>query len=419
MSFIPSIDDSSVHPTHLDEDRSQGENSFQRTVTSSDASPSVHESITAPKNTDFRHSDDTNETSTASSPSLDRYRRRTSRAGGQEVVVPTDLVPDDFNQGPIEALEVPGTSADHDENGLQRRAQAQQQPVLPTSSVVTNKSTRMGGNSKAVSRAGLLEKDCEDLRKKQQKLQMNIDGPPHTPKEQYFSSALSMRIVPPIKPVKNCIILMHDSASNETFLENHTQKLRNKMQESAFILLRGLHPIEPGNSEYCWVGPGDLVDRGFIDASLVILKDIIQDGLMTRCNFQPRDVVILGYGQGGKAALAAAASWNSIEFGGVISFGGSMPGYVQLPDNIKAKTPALIYASARGDVTPTAIQQMRETFSFVDHHVPDSEPDTVPPSDKEMAPLIEFFEHRLGRAEWKRQAVISFGKTIHCLRNTV
>ena len=420
MSYTTAIDVSPDHSIHLDEDRSLGEDSFQQTIASLDASPGVQQGITPINNTEFHHWDGTNETSTASSPSLDRYRGRPSPAEGQDVVVPADLVPDAFNQGTTEVLEAPSTSAGHPENGLQRRAQAQQQqPVPPTSSVTTNISTRMGGTTRAVSPAGWLKKECEELRKKQEDLQMNIDGPPRTPMRDDFPSALSMRIVNPIKPVENCIILMHNLASNETFLEDHTQRLQSKIQESAFILLRGLHPIEPGNSGYHWADASDLMDEGFIYTSRVILKDIVQDGLMARCNFQPRDVVILGYGQGGMAALAAAASWNSIEFGGVVSYGGPMPGYVQLPHDIKAKTPALIYGCARGDVTPTAIQQIQENFSFVDHHVSHSEYDTVPLSDKEIAPLIRFFEHRLGRAEWERQAIMSFGKNIHCLRNTI
>ena len=419
MSYITAIDVSADQSTHLDEDRSLGENSFQQTVASLDAPPGVQQSITPINTTEFRPGDGTNETSTASSPSLHRYRRRPSPAEGEDVVVPTDLSPNAFNQGTTEIIEGPNTSAGHAENGLQRRAQGQQQPVPPTSWITTTPSTRRGGASRAVSPVGLLKMECEELRKQQEDLHMNIDGPPRTPRRVDFPSALSMKIVSPIKPVKNCIILMHSIARNETFLEDHTQRLQTKIQESAFILLRGLQPIEPGNSGYHWADATDLVDEGFINTSRAILKDIVQDGLMARCNFQPRDVVILGYGQGGMAALAAAASWNSIEFGGVVSYGGPMPGYVQLPHDIKAKTPALIYGSARGDLTPNAIQQIQENFSFVDRHVPDSEYDTVPLSDQELAPLIAFFEHRLGRAEWERQALISFGKNIHYLRNTI
>ena len=221
-----------------------------------------------------------------------------------------------------------------------------------------------------------------------------------------------MKIVNPVQPVESCIILLHNLADNEASLEEHVQTLKGKQPESAFILLRGLQPIEPGNSGYHWADANGTVDEGFINTSRVILGDIIQDGLMARCGFQPRDIVVLGHGQGGMAALAAIACWNCIEFGGVVSFGGPMPKYVQLPLNVKAKTPALIYGVARGDITPTVLRQIRKVFSFTNHHIPASEHDTVPLSDEEMAPLLEFFAHRLRREDGRRQTVISLGKEL-------
>ena len=106
--------------------------------------------------------------------------------------------------------------------------------------------------------------------------------------------------------------------------------------------LRGLQPVALRNSGYHRADPNDTVDEGFINTSRVVLKDIIRDGLMAKCGFPPRDIVVLGHGQGGMAALATIACWNSIEFGGVVSFGGPMPGYAQLPSNVKAKSVALI-----------------------------------------------------------------------------
>lgn len=406
MSYRFSIDTSPSFPIYHDENSNPGQDGFHTTAASPNALSGVQQSNTPTSNTDIHHEDNTYNTSTASPLSLNRNRRRPSSAEGQEGVAPVASAPDGFNEGTNEVFGGPSSLAGYTSDDLRRLAEAPQPPVPPIVSVVNNPSA--SGNARAVSPAGWLKKECEELRKRQELLQINIDGPSRTPVRADFPPALSMTIISPVKPAENCIIMMHDLANNEASLESHAQVLRSKQPESAFILLRGLLPIEPGNSGYHWADANGTVDEGFMNTSRVILKDLIQDGLMAKCSFHPRDIVILGLGQGGMAALAATASWNCVEFGGVVSFGGPMPGYVQLPFDVKAKSPALIYGGARGDVTPTALQQIQENFSFTDHHISPTGHDIVPLSDQEIKPLLEFFAHRLRREEWKRQAVISF-----------
>lgn len=415
-SYMSSIDTPHELPAYSDEDRELGEDGCQTTAASPNPLSAVQESISPTSNTAIHHEGNITNISRAPAPSLDRSRRRPSISEGQDGVAPVYSGSDGFIQGTGEG---PSSIASHTSNDLRPLADAQQQPVPPTLSAATNISTHRGGSSRAVSPAGWLKKECEELRKKQEELQMNIDGPPRVPEQADFPRALSMKIVKPVKPVENCIIMMHHLANNELSLDSLAQTLHNQKRESAFILLRGLQSIEPGNCGYHWADADGTMDEGFINTCRVVLEDIIQDGLMARCRFRPRDIVILGHGQGGMAALAATASWNCIEFGGVVSFGGPMPGYVQLGPNVKAKTPALVYGSTRGDITADALRQIQENFSFTDHHIPTSGHDTVPLSDKEIESLLKFFAHRLGREEWKRQAIISFGKSLYCLWNTI
>lgn len=419
MSYIPSIDTSPYPQNDRDEDRNISEDGFQTTAASPNVLSGAQQSITPTSNTDVYHEGKSQIASTVPFPNLDRSRRDLSPAESQDGVAPADFASDGFNEGAGEVSEGPSSMVGYASNNLRQLAEAQQQPSPPTLSVLTNTSTPRGGSPRAVSPAGALKKECEELRKKQEGLRMNTDGPSRTPVRADFPRALSMIILSPVKPVEHCIILMHNLTNNEASLEDHAQLLHNKQPESAFILLRGLQPIESGNSGYHWADANGTPDEGFIHTSRVILEDIIQDGLMAKCGFDPRDIVVLGHGQGGMAALAATASWNCIEFGGVVSLGGPMPGYVQLPSGVKAKTPALIYGGARGDITPAALQQIGETFSFTDHHTLPGGHDTVPLSDKEIAPMLEFFAHRLKREEWKRQAVLSLGKNLHCLLNTI
>ena len=416
MSNIP-IDTSPDLSTSRDEDRIRDEDGIQTLAASPGTFSAARNPITPTSSTDVHYEDSSNNASTVPPPSLNTNLQRPSPAEGQVGVAPVDSVPHGFNETPSGEFEGSSSSAGYANYNLRRLAEAQQQPVQPTLSDVFDTSIPSGGSSRAISPAGWLKRQCEELRKKQEELKINIDGPSRAPVQADFPRALSMKIVNPVQPVESCIILLHNLANNEASLEEHVQTLKGEQPESAFILLRGLQPIEPGNSGYHWADANGTVDEGFINTSRVILGDIIQDGLMAKCGFQPRDIVVLGHGQGGMAALAATACWNCIEFGGVVSFGGPMPGYVQLPLNVKAKTPALIYGVARGDITPTALQQIQTNFSFTDHYIPASEHDTVPLSDEEMAPLLEFFAHRLRREEWRRQAVISLGKKPPCLWN--
>ena len=419
MSNIPPIDTSLDLPITFDENHSQDEDSLQPTAASPNTFPEASRNINPISSTDVHHEGSSNNDSTAQSPDLDRNRQSPLHTERQGSVEPVDYAPIGFNEVTNENQERSPSLAGYGSNSFGQLAGAQQEPIQPTLSDATDTSIRRAGNSRGISPAGWLKRQCEELRRKQEEIQINIDGPSRTPVSADFPPALSMRIVSSDQPVESCIILMHHLGNNEASLEKHVRILKSKQPQSAFILLRGLQPIEPGNSGYRWADGNGTVDEGFIKASRVLLEDIIRDGLMAKCSFNPRDIVVLGHGQGGMAALAATACWNCIEFGGVISFGGPMPGYVQLPPGIKPKTPALIYGAIHGNITPTALQHIRDNFSFTDYHIPPSGHDTIPISDVELIQLLKFFAHRLGREEWKRQAVISFGKNPHWLQNTV
>ena len=418
MSITPPIETSANHATTCDEDRIPDEDHLQTTTASPSTLSRVSTNIVPSSHTDVDHGDSSNNLSMPPSPSLDRSRRRPSPAERQEGISPVNFTPNSFNQVKSVVTEGSNPLPGYNSSNLRQLAEAQQESIQSTLSDATNTSIIRLSNSRSISHAGWLKRECEELRNKQEELQIYIDGPPRTPLPADFPRVLSMKIVNSVQPVESCIILMHNLASSEASLERHVEVLRSKQPQSAFILLRGVQLIEPGNSGYHWADANGMMGEGFIRTSRVILEDIIRDGLIAKCGFPPRDIVVLGHGQGGMAALAAIACWNSIEFGGVVSFGGPMPGYAQLPLNVKAKTVALIYGATHGDITPSALQQIKENFSFTDHHISPSGYDTVPVSDKEIAPLLEFFAHRLKREEWKRQAVISFGKNFHYLWNT-
>ena len=417
MSYIHPIGTSPDPSTSFGEGSNQGDDGLQTAVASPSTPSGLQESIIQNSNTHLHHGGSSNNSSTTPSPSLNRNPRRLSPAESYEGLGPVDHDLDAFNENACDNPQSPSSSAGHAGRNLRRQAQVHQQPAQPTLSDVSNTSNSKVGSSSAVSPAGPLKIKCGELRKKQEDIQIHDDGPPRPP-EASDVPQLSMKIVDPVQPVESCIILMHSLYNTEASLKGLVQKLRSKQPESAFILLRGLEPVDLADDGYHWADPNGMVDGGFINTSRVLLEDVIRDGLMAKCRFHPRDIVVLGHGQGGMAALAATATWNCVEFGGVVSLGGPTPAYVQLEPNIKAKTPTLIYGSPRGDITPTALQQIQENFSFTDRYDPPSGDDRVPLSDVELAPLLEFIAHRLRREEWKRQAVLSLGKN-RCLLSSM
>jgi predicted esterase len=291
--------------------------------------------------------------------------------------------------------------------------EAQQQPLTPTLGIDSASPFLKGKDVWAVSPAGLLRTECENIRRRQKGISTHKDGPPRQPEPADFPRSLSLTILSAtIEPLEHCVLLLHQSTGDETSLEPLARSLRSNLAECVFISIRASQAIPGGNSGYHWGDPDRQWDIGFIGASRIILEDIIKDSLVAKCNFQPQSIVILGHGQGGMAALAAAASWNDLELGGVISIGGPIPTYALLPSTVKAKTPALILSGAIGDISAAALKQIKDTFIYTDLCELSSTLDIMLNSQDELEPLFGFLAHRLRREEWNKQAVISFGKIV-------
>ena len=311
----------------------------------------------------------------------------------------------------IETLAEPGNISESAGNSLQQLVEAQHQPSTPNLTANTNPSSPNSNASRAVSPAGQLRQELERLRQRQESARMILtEGSPRTPQGTDFPPSLSVSIVAPITEpeVEHCIVLLHHSTGNEKSLSGLATRLQRSLPETAFVLIRGLQAVRGGNSGYHWADAP--WEARFIQTSTVILDQVIKDVLMSKCGFQPRDIVILGHGEGGMAALAAAASWQGFELGGVVSIGGPMPDYVRPEHGVGAKTPALIIGGALGEINNVALQLIRDSFIYTDADIRKGEHDLVPETQEQLKPLWDFFAHRLKREEWNKQAVISFGK---------
>ncbi len=322
---------------------------------------------------------------------------------------PPHLATGPHSSNGIETFAEPGNINISAGKNLQQLLEAQHQPLTPSLTADINPSSPNSDTSRAVSPAERLRQELGELRQRQESARIIKEGPPSTPQRADFPPSLPLSIVAPITEpeVEHCVVLLHHSKGNEESLSDLAKSLRRSLAKSAFLLLRGLQAVRGGNNGYHWADAA--CEAGFIQSSTVILEQVIKDVLMSKCGFQPQNIVIIGHGEGGKAALAAAASWQGFELGGVVSIGGRMPDYVQPESGVRAKTPALIIGGALGEIKAPALQLIQESFIYTDTDIRNGERDLIPKSQEQLKSMFDFFAHRLQRAEWNKQAVISFG----------
>lgn len=139
------------------------------------------------------------------------------------------------------------------------------------------------------------------------------------------------------------------------------------------------------------------VDTGFRRSTRLLLNDVIREGLIKKCNFQPREIMLFGFGQGAMVALNAVAEMDEQELGGVVSIGGWLPATVSVPDATKKyKTPVLLCKSNSGSaVSESAVGKLKDCFESVQVIEWRKRGDGMPSNRDEMMPIMQFFARRL------------------------
>lgn len=205
------------------------------------------------------------------------------------------------------------------------------------------------------------------------------------------------------------ILVLHDYGGNELSLKDFAEE-HLREPNALYILLRGTRALTEVD-RYHWADSNQLPNRSFLEATDLI-GNFVVEGLIKRHNISPRNIVLLGHGQGGMAALSVAISWNRTELGGVITIGGPLPEHFTLPPRANVSTPVLALGGKLGDINATAEKRIRDFVMHVDVHlIPDVE-DRLPQSTDSTSILMlkEFFAHRLWRKEWEQPAVLTLGK---------
>jgi predicted esterase len=139
------------------------------------------------------------------------------------------------------------------------------------------------------------------------------------------------------------------------------------------------------------------MDTGFKSATRLLLERVIREGLIGKCGYKAREIMIFGFAQGGMAGLQVAVKFDDCELGGVVSVGGGVSS--SLPLKVlekKCKTPVLVCrASKNSRVTDSAVSKLKDVFEHVEVKDWKRNGDGMMSNREEMMPIMQFFAQRL------------------------
>jgi len=257
-----------------------------------------------------------------------------------------------------------------------------------------------------------LSNELLKLQESQITIPQTTSGPQTAPDIETFRGYFPFAFFEEFRPgeesaISKIILVLHDYGGDEKSLQNFAdQHLRQP--NTLYILLRGIHQVGDGSSRFHWADTTDDPNGSFIAASGKIL-DLICQVLIKGSNICPSQILLFGQGQGGMAALSVAAAWKAVEFGGVISIGGPIPGHFPLSERPNIRTPTLVMGGELGDVNATAKAQIKSMILHVEVSLEENMADRLPYTPRQVAILQEFLEHRLRKTEWMKPSIMTLG----------
>ena len=225
------------------------------------------------------------------------------------------------------------------------------------------------------------------------------------PEASNFPKGLNPVISPPsTSRIANVVLFFPGLGDTSVNFSSFAKALN--LPESLCITLQPLMPLpQPLDPGYHW---GDDIifdqstgmldhDAGFATATRVICDDVVNGILVQQCGFKHRDVLFLGYGQGGMAALAAALFIKD-RLAGVISIGGSLPLSTNSVNTQMSKTPVLLLGGGQGEIfrnDRAGVKKVQSSFEFVESHQWKKKDDSMPKNRDEALPMMQFLARQL------------------------
>jgi len=135
----------------------------------------------------------------------------------------------------------------------------------------------------------------------------------------------------------------------------------------------------------------------------IIVEHVILNPLIRKLKYQPGEIHLFGYGQGGAVALAvplhpALSAFAAL--GSVISIGGALALSTPLMSSLapKNRTPVLLLGGSKGVLASNEQSPVKRTKSFyeyVEYHQWKRADDSTPKTRDEALPMMQFLARRL------------------------
>ncbi|KAJ5099708.1 hypothetical protein N7532_006709 [Penicillium argentinense] len=254
--------------------------------------------------------------------------------------------------------------------------------------------------------------------------------PTKVPAPSDFPSNLTVTVNPPSSPSpspspsQNILILLHGIGDSAAGFSAFGRALN--LPETTVVTMQAPTPLPFDLGGYHWgndvefdARTGSLdMDAGFT-RSTTILVEVVRGTLVQKCGYRLREILILGFGQGGMVGLAlarelglssaAASSEDKEPLAGVISIGAPYPlsGQRTGPKN---RTPILVVSGKDSVVVSDgAVKRTKGVFEFVEVSRYARKGDGMPSNRDEMMPVMQFFARRLRSRQGVPEGSVEIG----------
>lgn len=247
--------------------------------------------------------------------------------------------------------------------------------------------------------------------------------PTKTPSQADFPPNLPITITLPPTPTSgpspNILLLLHGLGDSATGFTPFGRALH--LPETTVLTIQAPFPLPFDLGGFHWgddvsfdSSTGSLDMDASFTKSIPIIATLIQDSLITKCGYRPREILVLGFGQGGMAALSLARELTTKDvskeaLAGVISIGAPYP-LSGLRSGTKNRSPVLLVSGRdSGVVSDSAVKRTKEVFEFVEVSRYARKGDGMPSNRDEMLPVMQFFARRLRSRQGVPEGSVELG----------